>query len=327
MTHSKRPFALLVAGVCALTVAGCATAGSKASNFAAPVPSSASLAAMSTPTVGSSPQGVNVAAFDALAKQEAAAWPKSAFAETWRTSLVILNPADLTPSPKGFQSGQAESAVNDGNLVFTGSLPSDPPSGVVTWPGGSTMKVKLLSEQQSFGQMAFDGCPTCHIKPIDVTAARLTTLAIATSRGIATTPAWAFTIQGVSAPVIRTALARSSYVTLPIFSTPPEKLGPVGADFAEANAAAPSADGRTLTLAVEASPCATSWGGLVSEVGGAIVVGGWEHVPNPNQPCTPQGFARKVTIRLAKPVGDRVILDAATGEPVNELAVVLPTSS
>jgi hypothetical protein len=80
----------------------------------------------------------------------------------------------------------------------------------------------------------------------------------------------------------------------------------------------PSADGRTLTVGLGGSPCDTAWGGLAAEVDGVVVVGGWMHDPNAAQPCAAVLVLRLAAVRLAAPLGDRVVLDAATGWPVTE---------
>jgi hypothetical protein len=101
---------------------------------------------------------------------------------------------------------------------------------------------------------------------------------------------------------------------------PAENLGPLDKAFAgAAQAAVVSADGRTLEmwLACKPSSPAATWGGLVAEVGDVVVVGGWIHDPHPPPAtaCVAGGRGQGVTVRLAAPLGDRVILDAATGSP------------
>jgi hypothetical protein len=85
------------------------------------------------------PQGVNVAAFRALARQEASDWPQSPLGKAWKTSLVIPSAADLAyfPDPYGFPSGEAGEAFGNGNLVFTGPPPSGAPPAVVKWTDGA----------------------------------------------------------------------------------------------------------------------------------------------------------------------------------------------
>ncbi len=78
-----------------------------------------------------------------------------------------------------------------------------------------------------------------------------------------------------------------------------------------------SADGRTLTLRLFGGPCGATWGGLETEADGAVVIGGWEVDPNPDVPCAAIGILLTATVRLPAPVGDRVIIDAWTGQPVS----------
>jgi len=328
----RRPLALAAACLGLAAVIGCAAAGSTrpagadkaaASPSVSPVDSVSEVSPPGQPTspaAAPSPEGVNVAAFDALAGREASAWARSPLARAWGTGLVVLAPGSLTSGPSGgFSSDAAKMAFINGDLVFTGSPPSAAPAGVVTWPDGSTMKVHVLSEAQAFGALTSSKqCPGCTTTALAVTAVRPTTLDVPTSRGTASVPAWAFTLKGVSAPVIEAALAPGSYVTPYTFGTQSEKLGPLGAAFVGGMSVSPSADGRTLTVGLAGSPCDTAWGGLVAEVGGVVVVGGWMHDPNPDQPCAAMLLLRKAAVRLAAPLGARTVLDAATGQPATQ---------
>src|SRR5262249_15608984 len=146
---------------------------------------------------------------------EASAWARSPLAIQWRTGLVIFVADDLSSGPSGgFPSVQDKEAFGNGNLVFTGATPSGAPGGVVTWAYGSTVEAPVLSEAQTCSKLTDSReCPSCVTTPLDVTAAAPTTLAVETSRGLARVPAWAFTLQGVSAPVIQAALPADSYIT------------------------------------------------------------------------------------------------------------------
>jgi hypothetical protein len=62
--------------------------------------------------------------------------------------------------------------------------------------------------------------------------------------------------------------------------------------------------------------CDAKWGGLETEADGAVVIGGWEVDQNPDAPCSAVGISLATTVRLPSPVGDRVIIDAWTGQPV-----------
>jgi hypothetical protein len=311
-------FACLLACLGLAAVAGCADA---APGLPTGHPAASASAVRSASTAASpspSPAGVNVAAFGALARQEATAWARSPLATEWRTGLVVLGADSLSSGPSGgFPSSAAKLAFVNGDLVFTGKPPSTAPAGVVTWSNGSTMKVKPLSEAQVFAKLANSRqCPGCATTPLAVTAVRPATMDIATSRGTASVPAWSFTLQGVSTPVIQAALPSASYATLNSGGLPAEKLRPLGASFVGGATVTPSADGRTLTVGLPGGSCETTWGGLVSEVGGVVVVGGWMYNPTPDQACAGVLLLRKVTVHLAAPLGDRVVLDAATGQPV-----------
>jgi hypothetical protein len=126
----------------------------------------------------------------------------------------VLSSDDLSAGPSGgFPSGQDKIDFVNGDLVFTGPAPAGAPPGVVAWPGGETMKVPVLSEARTFAELTGSRqCHGCATTPLDVTAATPTTLDVGTSRGIAKVPAWAFTLQGVSGPVIQAALPPGSYV-------------------------------------------------------------------------------------------------------------------
>jgi hypothetical protein len=308
-----RSIALLAACFALAAVAGCATPGVTR-------PAATGAGHPAAPTSSAPPAGVKVGAFDALARQEATAWARSPLAKVWRTGLVVLLGDDLSSGPSsGFPSDEDKEAFINGNLVFTGSPPSAAPAGVVTWPDGSTMKVPVLSESRVFGELTSSRqCPGCATTPLAVTAARPTTLNISTSRGLASVPAWAFTLKGVSTPVIQAALAPGSYITPQTYGSSAEKLAPLGPAFVGGGAVRPSADGRTLTVVLGGSPCDTAWGGLAAEAGGVVVVGGWMHDPNPAQPCAAMLVQRLAAVRLAAPLGDRVVLDAATGRPVTQ---------
>jgi hypothetical protein len=198
------------------------------------------------------------------------------------------------------------------------TTPTGAPPGVVTWPGGKSMKVPVLSEARTFSELTSSReCPACATSPLDVTAAKPATLAVLTSRGTAQVPAWAFALKGVSGPVIQAALPAGSYV-LPGGKGNPSRaqLALLGTEFTGAEESAVSADGRTLTLRLFGGVCDTKFGGLATETDGAVVVGGWEVDPTPNTPCPAVGIFLTTRVRLSAPVGHRVIIDASTGQPV-----------
>ena len=324
MTHARRRFILLAACLGVTALAGCTGGATSAVGCQA----SAVTSQPASPTSAAPPlQGVNAAAFHALARHEANDWPQSPLGKAWKTSLVIPSTADLTyfPDPRGFPSDEVKEAFGNGNLLFTGPPPSGAPPAVVTWTdGAASMKVPVLSEAQTFSALknnTYVGrCPSSVTTPLAVTAAQPDTMYLLTSRGGAVVPAWAFTIQGLGSQVIQAALPPGSYVTENSVRMPAENLGPLGKAFVgAAQAHVVSTDGRTLEMRLASNPCSppATWGGLVAEVGDVVVVGGWIHDPHPlpAAACVAGGLGQDVTVRLATPLGDRVILDAATGSP------------
>ena len=131
--------------------------------------------------------------------------------------VVVFLADELISGPSGgFPSGVAKESFGNGDLVFTGQPPAGAPAGLVTWPDGSTMKVPVLSATQAFAELTSSKeCPGCATTPLEVTAIKPATLAIATSRGRATVPAWAFTLKGVSTPVFVAALPARDLAAAP----------------------------------------------------------------------------------------------------------------
>jgi hypothetical protein len=320
----RRWLALAATFLGLVAAAGCAARAGGSPSATAPATRPLSPAAAPSASVSATPSvpaRVNVAAFDALARREATAWARSPLAKEWQTGLVVFIPDELTSGPStGFPSIAAKEAFGNGDLVFTGPPPSSAPAGIVTWPDGSSMKVPVLSEAAAFGKLTSSRqCPSCVTTPLSVTAVWPATLAVATSRGLAQVPAWAFTIKGVAAPVIQAALPPGSFVTPGSQGTPSRKtFAPLGAEFVGAFAPSVSADGRTLTLRLGGSPCDTTWGALDDEVGGAVVIGGWMHNPHPHGGCLAVLLMRTATVTLTAPLGGRVIIDAVTGRPVTQ---------
>jgi len=257
---------------------------------------------------------VNVGEFNARARQAISAWKQSPLAKVWQTGLVLFpNDGFMYPPSGGFPSTADALAFKTGALVFTGRPPAPYPDPQVTWAGGATMKVRALGALSAFGKLLNSGsCPGCMVHSLKVTAAKPTTITVDTSRGQARVPAWAFTIAGVSTPVIQGALAPGSYATVP--SGAPASQPPSGIVGVSGVQVLPG--GRTLAVWLGRSPCDTRWGVQQYATGSAVVVGGWTYAPNSGAPCAASLEVGPVTVRLNAPLGSRVVLDAAGEEPV-----------
>jgi hypothetical protein len=130
---------------------------------------------------------------------------------------------------------------------------------------------------------------------------------------MASVPAWRFTVTGLDWKVSEVAVARSALVVLPGYgSTPPAGQNTPGVS----GLTAVSTDGRTLTLSFIGGTCDAAWGAYRYESNTTVVAGSWQEPSAGNAPCSAVGIFRTARVRLARPLGTRVILDVASGMPL-----------
>jgi len=257
------------------------------------------------------------AAFVARARQVTAQWDRSAAARIWRTGLVLMDASDLTPVPSsaGFSSQQEKDAFGSGHFKLAGTLPAGPLPGLVRWADGSTLRLPLLTARAAFAELAAQrpcGGPSA-CGQLTVTGAQPGSVTVRTSRGLASVPAWRFTVAGLGWRVGEVAVARDALAVLPGSGPiPPAGQNTPGVDVLTAV----SADGRTLTLSFTGSACDAAWGAYRYESHATVVVGSWEKPAAGNTPCPAVGMPRTARVTLARPLGTRVILDVASGLPL-----------
>ncbi len=274
----------------------------------------------SQPSTGNGGQGTTVsensATFTARARQVIAQWRVSPAARAWRTGLVLLGPGELTPIPRdaGFASQQQKEAFGAGRFRLAGSLPEQVLHGRIRWADGSTLAVPLLGAQAAFEQLAANrACDIPSCDPLTITAARPAAVTVDTSRGPAVIPAWRFTVTELRWPVTEAAIAAGNVITLPNpFPLPAADQGVPGVSELQAV----SADERTLTLQIMTGACDTAWGARLYQVGSAVVVGSWSGGGSAGQACPAMALLRYAKVTLARPLGSRVVLDVATGQPL-----------
>jgi len=201
------------------------------------------------------------AAFVARARQVTAQWDRSAAARIWRTGLVLMDASDLTPVPSGagFSSQREKDAFGSGHFRLAGTLPAGPLPGLVRWADGSTVRLALLTARAAFAELAAQrpcgGPYACG--QLTVTGAQPGAVAVRTSRGLASVPAWRFTVAGLGWKVSEVAVARNALAVLPGYGPIP----PAGQNTPGVNVlTAVSADGRTLTFSFIGSACDAAWG-------------------------------------------------------------------
>jgi len=257
------------------------------------------------------------AAFVARARQVTAQWDRSAAARIWRTGLVLMDASDLIPVPSGagFSSQQEKDAFWSGHFRLAGPLPAGALPGLVRWANGSTVRLPLLTARAAFAELAVQrscgGPYACG--QLTVTGAQPGAVAVRTSRGLASVPAWRFTVAGLGWKVSEVAVARNALAVLPGYGPIP----PAGQNTPGVNVlTAVSADGHTLTLGFIGSACDAAWGAYRYESNGTVVVGSWEKPSAGNTPCPAVGMPRTARLTLSRPLGTRMILDVATGLPL-----------
>jgi len=301
----SRLMQILVASVLAVTAAGCARGLNDA---------------------GSAPRVPTPTDFDKRAERVIGAWEAAAIQSAWKTGFVPLEALTRTGGD-GTQSiykvggdafaGNAKMAVIGGWFrLAAANLPVAPDSGEVRFADGSTIRVPLASARDAYAAMeAGDPTPDCHGNgcTLTVIGAELGTSALATSRGKATVPVWQFTVEELTVPMIRVAVAPSVITPLP---TPAigrdDYLTTVNAVSAAGDSDPPAV--RRLTLHITGGACDSSRTGLIHETPVAVVVG-VSIVQEPGA-CIALGVIAEVRAELAAPLGYRVLLDAATGQPL-----------
>ena len=156
-------------------------------------------------------------------------------------------------------------------------------------------------------------CSDCH--PLLVTAARLTSGSVETSRGKATVPMWEFTIDGTAVKVTRVAVVGAT--------TPgPPPWDPNDSDAVSIESARGTRDSKRLTVsftgASRGRPAVRR--GLPRPGGGSplavAVIVIRQRRTGVDEACSLVGYSRTATVDLASPLGDRAVLGVQQGLPV-----------
>ena len=244
------------------------------------------------------------------ARQVAEAWDGSRAAETWRKGYFpVGDPVQLPEN--GFRNRDDERAYRTQNLTLRGSLPPSPSKGEVKWAHGDSLTLPLVGAREAYDAMAHGKSEGPGLVVTEVTLGETTQ---DTTRGPATVPAWLLRIEGYQTPIKRVALRPSK--------PPRSPIEPVRAESVSAEDLKPLAglvditeDSRSITVVAEHGDCDDGPVVEVLETGGSVVlmvsVRGMA-----DGPCSDMLRREEVTVKLDRPVGKRVLLDAYTGRPV-----------
>ncbi|MGN9813853.1 hypothetical protein ACTMUQ_00740 [Streptomyces sp. SD11] len=242
------------------------------------------------------------------AREVAEAWAGSNAARIWRERYFPMD--DAVQLPEGaFRSKADERAYATQNFELGGPLPSrSPKEGEVRWRDGDALALPVSSARAAYEKLARgrNSGPS-----LVVTGARPGTMSLDTSRGPATVPAWLFTVKGYDTPLKRVAVAPSKLPRPPI--------GPLdqSTGFLQplSGLSSMSRDERTVTLRAQHGACDEGPAVAVLETADNVVFSAGVRDPS-DGPCTSEMRSKKVRVKLDRPVGDRMLLDALTGRPV-----------
>ncbi|MER6082187.1 hypothetical protein [Streptomyces sp. NPDC001833] len=242
------------------------------------------------------------------ARQVADAWRGSAAATAWSRGFYPMADAVQVPT-SGWHSRADEQAYETGNFALRGDLPATTGQGKVEWANGGTLTRPLWGARKAYGSFARNDSAGPRLT---VTGAGLGTTTIATSRGTATVPAWLFTLDGYDSPLKRVAVSASKVPGAPVA---PAREGAAGGLRSIPRLTGTAPDGRSVT--VRATHGACDDGPVVGalETDASVVL--YASVTGARDgACTAQLIEQDVEVRLRRPLGDRVLLDAFTGRPV-----------
>ncbi|MHB9859894.1 hypothetical protein [Streptomyces sp. YIM S03343] len=245
----------------------------------------------------------------ARARQVADAWDGSHVAATWLRGYHPLAPA-LQPPTTPPRNDSDRHAYEIGDFDVRGNFPTAPSKDAqVTWPRGGALTLPVLGAGEAYRSFDRATTPGPHLI---VTGAKLGTMTLATSRGPANVSAWLFTIKGYDTPLKRAAVRPSTLPESPIGparNLPSDVLSPLG------GLSEVSGDGRTVTVSAGHGSCDDGPAVHALETNGSVVLAAYV-VGSTDGACTSDLRVEEVTVRLARPLTGRILLDASTGRPV-----------
>lgn len=244
----------------------------------------------------------------------ARAWEGSGVLKSWREGFHLLQDPVRLPSD-AFHDGADKIAYEERNFALRGELPAQPGRSTrIRWSDGATLDVTALSASAAYD--ALTGSAPTRERPLTVTGARFGELTLKTSRGPALVPVWFFDLEGYGEPLARVALADAERSEPPVKPLAPFEGGTT--ELTGHGALDPAGTGFT----VDAGHGACDGGVAVDvlEGAGTVVLGG-RILPGKEvaegMGCPAILLQTKVPVTLGKPLGDRVLIDAASGRPLS----------
>jgi hypothetical protein len=247
-------------------------------------------------------------------------WAAATAASGGNPAVVVVG--DLTGQVGDWEmpfGDNAKQALMDGLVESgTGLTTPAPTTATVTFGDGTTTSVPVISAQDALaavGRAAGPGASCGDCSPLVVISAELVTDSITTTRGAARGPVWEFGIRGTAVKVTRVAIA-NAVVAQPMEDDPGGALA--------IDSASSGVGGTTVTVRFVGAPdpasqaCGEDYTADSVESDLAVTVLVWRHSNVGLLPmgCATVGAYRTATATLARPLGDRPVLDPASGQPV-----------
>lgn len=241
------------------------------------------------------------------AREVAAAWDGSPAATAWREGYQPLD--DELQVPRAAERAGVPAPFRSRDIVLAGDLPEESPlQGEMTWKGGGSLTVPLMTAREAYEDVDHGG----RERPrLTVTRVEPGTMKLVTNHGLTTVPAWLFTLEGHDTPVRRAAVDPTALPEPPIRPVEEESDGLAPLE----GLVEVSADGRTVVVRAGHGACDDGPAVSVVETGGSVVLFA-SVVGRDGGMCTKQLIVEEMRVELRHPLGERVLLDAFTGEPL-----------
>ncbi|MEU4091825.1 hypothetical protein [Streptomyces sp. NPDC026673] len=246
-------------------------------------------------------------------REVAEAWRGAEAARLWREGFYPLE--DVVRLPEGaFRTDADKQAYLTRNFALRGKLPGKAPEGRIRWADGTSRPVTPMTAQQAYELLGKGS--TGRKDPLTVTKATFGEMTLLTSGGEARVPAWHFTIAGYDTPLQRVAIRPAKSPEAPI-----DALTEVTDDSMPLHGLREVAEGgRSVTVRAGHGACDDGAAVDVLETRDSVVLSA-SIVGSGDGVCTKQLVIDPVTVRLERPLGGRILLDAFTGAPVALVAV------
>ncbi|WP_370115725.1 hypothetical protein [Streptacidiphilus sp. MAP12-33] len=275
-------------------VSGCASSTPPATTPVSPAPGTAQA----------------TASFTTRAGQLASGWNGSPVQQTWEAGYV---PADdgVRLAPGAWHSPADKAAYLGGKFHYATHLPMGPAQQTIHFDSGTQRTLPGLSPGDALRTEAQSRCPKsgCPTTELTVTSATATTERERTSQGMATVPAWAFTIAGYQGEFVFPAVHAEKLPQQPVANLE-------GSGYQGARLVSVSPDGRTLTLQVVDTCGHEKPTGLLYETKDVVVVGATDIATGkPVTSCGEAAVPVRTQVHLSDTLSGRSVLNVLDGVP------------